>query len=149
MTTLDLNDYLNDYVSTPDLTRAATLPSRWYTDPAFLQLEKERIFWMTWQWVGSASLVKRPGDFFTADLLGEPLVITRNQTGELQAFFNVFGYFGNGGSAPERRPFKSVHEPAAFAGGNGDAADRAVFCNCKSHRRNRSRSLRQFNRHCV
>ncbi len=26
---------------------------------------------------------------FTADLLGEPLVITRNQTGELQAFFNV------------------------------------------------------------
>ena len=45
MTTLDLNDYLNDYVSTPDLTRAATLPSRWYTDPEFLQLEKERIFW--------------------------------------------------------------------------------------------------------
>ena len=89
MTTLDLNDDLNDYVSTPDLTHAATLPSRWYTDPAFLQLEKERIFWKTWQWVGSASLVKRPGDFFTADLLGEPLVITRNQTGELQAFFNV------------------------------------------------------------
>ncbi len=85
MTTLDLNDY----VITPDLTRASTLPSRWYTDPAFLQLEKERIFWKTWQWVGSASLVKRPGDFFTADLLGEPLVITRNQTGELQAFFNV------------------------------------------------------------
>ena len=85
MTTLDLNDY----VATPDLTRASTLPSRWYTDPEFLQLEKERIFWKTWQWVGSASLVKRPGDFFTADLLGEPLVITRNQTGELQAFFNV------------------------------------------------------------
>ena len=89
MTTLDLNDDLNDYVSTPDLTRAATLPSRWYTYPEFLQLEKERIFWKTWQWVGSASLVKRPGDLFTADLLGEPLVITRNQTGELQAFFNV------------------------------------------------------------
>ncbi len=54
-----------------------------------LALEKEHIFYRTWQWVGSTHLVQRPGDFFTYDLYGEPLVITRGQDGLLRGFFNV------------------------------------------------------------
>lgn len=80
---------LTDFAPEPVLARAHTLPSAWYTDPAILPLEKERIFFRTWQWVGSASLVQRPGDFFTYDLFGEPLVITRGQDGVLRGFFNV------------------------------------------------------------
>lgn len=72
-----------------DLARAWTLPARWYTDPDLLPLEKEQIFFRTWQWVGSRSLVQRVGDFFTYDLHGEPLVITRAQDGTLRGYFNV------------------------------------------------------------
>jgi phenylpropionate dioxygenase-like ring-hydroxylating dioxygenase large terminal subunit len=36
----------------PQLESAETLASRFYTDPAMLALEKERIFRRTWQLVG-------------------------------------------------------------------------------------------------
>ena len=68
---------LSDYTFTPDLAQAGTLPARWYTDPAFLTLEIEQIFAKTWQPVGRTEMVLRPGDFFTCELAGEPLVITR------------------------------------------------------------------------
>ncbi len=80
---------LSDYTFTSDLTQAGTLPARWYTDPAFLSLETERIFAKAWQPVGRAEMVLRPGDFFTCELAGEPLVITRDKAGVLRGFINV------------------------------------------------------------
>jgi len=80
---------LSDYTPSVDLSRATTMPSRWYTNPHFLELEKEKIFWKTWQPVGHVEDVMRPGDFFTCEVTGEPLVVTRGQDGQLRAFFNV------------------------------------------------------------
>lgn len=37
----------------PDIRRARTLPSRFYTDERFFELSKERIFSRTWQFAGS------------------------------------------------------------------------------------------------
>ncbi|MBE2240140.1 MAG: Rieske 2Fe-2S domain-containing protein [Caldilineaceae bacterium] len=88
MQTKNLID-LNGYIPSQQLETAWTLPAAWYTHPASLPLEKERIFYRTWQWVGAASLVQRPGDLFTYDLYGEPLVVTRGQDGALCAFYNV------------------------------------------------------------
>ena len=39
----------------PQLECAGRLASRYYTDPAMLSLEKERIFGRTWQLVGTLS----------------------------------------------------------------------------------------------
>ncbi len=80
---------LTDYAPTDDLTLAETLPSRWYTDASYLQVEKEKLFWRTWQPVGRTEMVSRPGDFFTCEVMGEPLVITRGKDNQLRAFFNV------------------------------------------------------------
>jgi len=80
---------LNDYTPQHDLSRATTLPARWYADPAFLTLEKEKIFWRTWQPVGYVNRVARPGDYFTCDLAGEPLVVVRDSAGILRALSNV------------------------------------------------------------
>ncbi len=80
---------LSDFSPTADLSRGVTLPARWYTDPQFLELEKTKIFWQSWQPVGRLDKVQRPGDYFTADLLGEPLLVTRGLDGELRAFYNV------------------------------------------------------------
>jgi len=79
---------------------AHTLASRFYIDPAILEIEKEHIFRRTWQLVGTLSQacgeingVKRtiadPETFFTAEVAGEPIVIVRDKEGTLRAFSNV------------------------------------------------------------
>ena len=73
----------------PDIASAWSLPSRFYIDPAVLVEEKEKIFRRTWQVVGHRDQVAKPGDYFTADLLGEPLLLVRGPKGELRGFYNV------------------------------------------------------------
>jgi choline monooxygenase len=72
-----------------DIARAWTLPSYLYTDPAVLTAEKELIFRRTWQVVGHRDQLKNPGDYFTTELVGEPLLIVRGSDGEVRAFYNV------------------------------------------------------------
>ena len=72
-----------------DLSRASTLPSRLYTDPAVLEVEREKIFARTWQPVASLSDLQKPGDFVTAEVAGEPIVVLKDEQGTLRAFFNV------------------------------------------------------------
>src|SRR5260370_31135631 len=61
---------------------AHTLASRFYIDPAILEIEKEKIFRRTWQLVGTLSqpcgelngakrTIADPETFFTADVAGE------------------------------------------------------------------------------
>lgn len=85
---------LSDYAPADDLAAASTMPARWYTDPAFLDAEKERIFWKTWQPVGRIDMVARPGDYFACEVVGEPLVVTRGVDGVLRAFYNVCRHRG-------------------------------------------------------
>lgn len=73
----------------PDITRAWTLPAVLYTDPSVLTAEKEKIFSRSWQVVGHSHQVARPGDYFTTELVGEPLVFVRGIDGKLRGFYNV------------------------------------------------------------
>jgi choline monooxygenase len=72
-----------------DIARAWTLPAALYTSPSVFAAEKEKIFRRTWQVAGHASQVSNPGDYFTAELLGEPLVFVRGLDGNLRGFYNV------------------------------------------------------------
>ena len=80
---------LSDFTPTADLSRASTLPARWYVDPAFLPLEKDTVFWKTWQPVGRVDQAVRPGDYFAGEVSGEPVVITRGADHVLRAFSNI------------------------------------------------------------
>jgi phenylpropionate dioxygenase-like ring-hydroxylating dioxygenase large terminal subunit len=80
---------LSDYNPTRDLSRASTIPRRWYVDPEFLQAEKEKIFLKTWQPVAHLDQVARPGDFVASQIQEEPIVIARSAKGEIHAFSNV------------------------------------------------------------
>jgi choline monooxygenase len=84
----------------PQMECAETLASQFYTDPAVLALEKERIFRRTWQWVGTLRqpcgevngqkrTIADPETFFTVDVGGEPVVVVRDKAGTLRAFSNV------------------------------------------------------------
>jgi choline monooxygenase len=72
-----------------EVGRAQTLPSRFYLDAISLEEEKRRIFWRTWQVVGWREQVAKPGDYFTFDLAGEPLLIVRDTEGALRGYYNV------------------------------------------------------------
>ena len=72
-----------------DIARASTLPAQFYKDPALAEEEKRRIFLRTWQIMGHIRQVQNPGDYITINFLGEPLLIVRNNKGELKGFYNV------------------------------------------------------------
>ena len=80
---------LQDYHRTGDLSRAGTIPARWYIDPTFLELEKASVFGATWQAVGRVNSVAAPGDYFACEVAGEPVVVARGKDGGLRAFSNV------------------------------------------------------------
>ena len=72
-----------------NIARAWTLPTSVYTDPAVHATEKEKIFGRTWQVVGHRGQVANPGDYFTTEIIGEPLLIVRGADGVLRGFYNV------------------------------------------------------------
>lgn len=75
--------------SIDDVAHAATLPPELYTSQEFLDFEREAVFMREWLAVGRAERIPEPGDWFTADLLGEPVIVLRDKEGELRAMSAV------------------------------------------------------------
>ena len=71
------------------IEQAWTPPATWYLDPAFLQRERNGVFNRSWQAVGRVDQVRRPGNYFTGCLLGEPYLVVRDAQGTLRGFHNV------------------------------------------------------------
>jgi choline monooxygenase len=74
---------------------AAPLPNWCYTSEAFYRLEVEKIFWRVWNYIGHASQIPAPGDYFTLDITGAPIVIIRGDDGEVRAFHNTCRHRGS------------------------------------------------------
>lgn len=68
---------------------SCTMPSRYYTDPAVYEREKQAIFARTWHYVGHESQLRGPGDYLTLDLADESVFVMRGEDGPLRGFFNV------------------------------------------------------------
>ena len=78
-----------------DPRRSFTLPSAVYTDPAVLELERDRIFWRSWILVAHESDVAETGAYVTVDLLGQPIFLIRSDDDELRGFYNVCQHRGH------------------------------------------------------
>jgi len=72
-----------------------TLPFTSYSDRETLTLEREKIFARAWQYVGHLGQVERPGDYFAAAVGHVPVVVLRDEAGELRAFLNVCRHRGS------------------------------------------------------
>ena len=72
----------------PDIRRAATIPSRLYVDPVYLALEADKVFGRTWQLVGRSAQLAVPGDYLTADIGAEGVVVLRDGD-VLRGFHNI------------------------------------------------------------
>jgi choline monooxygenase len=80
---------LASYDANAPLAEASTIPAPWYVDSRIAELEAGAVFSKTWQMVGRVEQVERPGQFVTANVAGEPIVVVRGNDGVLRGFYNV------------------------------------------------------------
>jgi len=73
---------------------ARTLSRRYLISPELFALEQERIFSKQWLCVGHQSQAARPGDYFVPDVVGESLIILRDQNRAMRGFYNVCRHRG-------------------------------------------------------
>jgi phenylpropionate dioxygenase-like ring-hydroxylating dioxygenase large terminal subunit len=82
--------HIRDFAATlRRFEEAEVLASRAYADPAFYALEVKRIFRHEWISVGRLEQIPNPGDYFTLDLFGEPLLIVRCDDTQVRALSRV------------------------------------------------------------
>jgi choline monooxygenase len=82
-----------------DISRAKTIPTSFYLEPAYFALASEKIFARTWHFVGDLTQVKDPGWVTPVSLLDkcldEPLLLSRDNEGTLHCLSNVCTHRGN------------------------------------------------------
>jgi phenylpropionate dioxygenase-like ring-hydroxylating dioxygenase large terminal subunit len=71
-----------------------TLPRESYVLSEVLAAEMEKIHARGWNCVGRASSLEKAGDFVTRTIAGESILVLRDKTGALRAFFNVCRHRG-------------------------------------------------------
>jgi choline monooxygenase len=76
------------------LAQAETIPSAWYTDARVLAFEGAAVFQKTWQYAADTSQLPDPGDFVTATVAGNPVLLVRGDDGAVRAFYNVCRHRG-------------------------------------------------------
>jgi len=76
------------------LAQAETIPSAWYTDGRVLAFEQQAVFLKTWQYAGHATQLPAPGDFITATVAANPVLLVRGDDHRVRAFYNVCRHRG-------------------------------------------------------
>ncbi len=65
-----------------------------YVDPAIFALEMERIFERSWIYAGHESQIAKPGDYLTAQIGRQPIMIVRQDDGSIRGLYNRCGHRG-------------------------------------------------------
>lgn len=65
-----------------------------FTDPDIFELEMKHIFEGNWIYLAHESQIPNPNDYFTTHIGRQPIVITRDKTGQLHALINACSHRG-------------------------------------------------------
>jgi len=65
-----------------------------YADPDIFALEMERIFGRAWLLLGHESQVRNVGDYFTTRMAREPVVVVRQDDGQVAVLVNRCAHRG-------------------------------------------------------
>ncbi|MPZ93770.1 MAG: Rieske 2Fe-2S domain-containing protein [Propionibacteriales bacterium] len=74
---------------TLDDVRRGMIPAHIYNDREIFELEKERLFGRSWQFVAHESEVPQSGDYVVRRVLEDSFIISRDDQGEVRAMFNM------------------------------------------------------------
>jgi len=84
-----IKQVLASYNDRAPLSEAFTIPAPWYVDDRVAELERMTVFSKTWQLVGRTEQVEKPGQFVSATIAGEPVIVVRGNDAVLRGFYNV------------------------------------------------------------
>lgn len=73
----------------PDASKAFTLPSWLYTDPAVFDREKAEIFYRGWVCLAHVSELRETGDYVTGCIADQGVFVVRGRDGKIVGFYNV------------------------------------------------------------
>jgi len=76
------------------LREAKSLIANAYADPEFYSLEQEKVFATSWVAVGYLEQVAEPGQMIMAEVAGQSVIVTRDHTRQLRAYYNVCRHRG-------------------------------------------------------
>jgi phenylpropionate dioxygenase-like ring-hydroxylating dioxygenase large terminal subunit len=76
------------------LALATTLPRAAYTSEDYFRYEAEAVLAPGWLCIAHVSQLKTPGSYIAIDLLGEPLVVLRNESGEVRVLSRICPHRG-------------------------------------------------------
>jgi choline monooxygenase len=83
----------------PDIAKAKTPHTDFYTDLQLFEQAKEKLFAPSWQFIGDVDLAKAAGEVYPFTLLenylDEPLLLARDKDGALRLLSNVCTHRGN------------------------------------------------------
>ena len=80
----------------PEHAEAASrmLPAECYTSPEFFEFERQYVFARSWICVGRIEQIPNPGDCFSVQVAGEPVLITRDNAGKINALVAICRHRG-------------------------------------------------------
>ncbi|MBV9622786.1 MAG: aromatic ring-hydroxylating dioxygenase subunit alpha [Acidobacteria bacterium] len=84
-----LESLIEGFDPSKPLAEAWTIPGTWYSDERIAELERKTVFSRNWQVVGRREMVAEPGQYITAEVGGEPVLVVCGQDGVVRGFFNV------------------------------------------------------------
>jgi len=76
------------------VSQAKLLPPACYTSEEFYEFERRAIFDHDWICLGRVDQIPEPGDYFTIELFGEPLLAVRDKNGEINVMSAVCRHRG-------------------------------------------------------
>jgi benzoate/toluate 1,2-dioxygenase alpha subunit len=151
-----MGKYADDTASISALIRPDEVHRDVYCDPELFELEMQRLWGRAWIYVGHDSQVPNPGDYYTTDIAGQPVVMVRAADGGVHVLLNRCAHKGakvvsavSGNCRGQLRcpyhgwtfradgslrtvPLKSGYNDTAFAGSN--AAKGLTRLDSASHR---------------
>ena len=83
-----------EQINGSDYQHARSMPVEFYTSPEFLEYEKEYLFRRQWACLGRVEELPTPGDYFTTELVGEPLLVVRTDDRSICVLSNVCRHRG-------------------------------------------------------
>jgi glycine betaine catabolism A len=78
-----------------------SLPKASFTSEAEFRRERDAILFADWFCIGRAERLAGPGDYLTADVAGESVIVVRGEDGVLRGFYNVCRHRGSRLVPPE------------------------------------------------
>jgi len=91
---MKIPDIKNEDLIIQPINTAQTIPASWYTNKNIFEFELTHIINNNWQYVGHLSQIPNIGDYFLFEISNKPILVVKNDEGEVRAFYNVCRHRG-------------------------------------------------------